>query len=124
MEIKWNPFPENTPEKGKMYLVTVEWAGKNEVETAEYTQGFESKWATFLEGEVIAWAELPEPYEKPVRLKAYPIETVPQYAGVLFLTKSGNYKFSCYISGQTHPKCEGWTHWAHIPEFEFVEDEE
>jgi hypothetical protein len=123
MEIKWNPYPETKPKKEGRYLITVEDDGTYVV-SDEFSTDRHEEWLDCFDGDVTAWAELPEPYERPIRLKAYPIETVPQYVGVLFLTKCGNYEFSCYISGQTHPKCVGWTHWAHIPEFEFVEEEE
>lgn len=58
--VDWHPYPETKPKKDGIYLVTT-LAG--EVDTDVFQLGdFD-----FYMSEVIAWAELPEPYRSEVK---------------------------------------------------------
>ncbi len=55
----WHPYPQDKPTEEKSYLVTREGAiTGNLYEKCKYF------WEGFVIGGVIAWAELPKPYEE------------------------------------------------------------
>ena len=61
-EVKWKPYDaKHEPEKGKMYLVTVNFDGHIYVDIDEY---IDSGWDDYINGEVLAWMPLPEVYSK------------------------------------------------------------
>lgn len=63
-QVNWHPYPKEQPAKRGNYLVTLEatW-GKRYIEVDFYR----GKWDVFSHKDgsyfVIAWAELPEPYD-------------------------------------------------------------
>lgn len=64
-KINWHPYPETKPKKDGIYLVTT-LAG--DVDTDAFQLGdFD-----FYMSEVIAWAELPEPYNPPKPIDNHP----------------------------------------------------
>ena len=120
--IQWNPYPKTKPPRKGDYLVSVFNGAKNFTFIDNFDTNEKFLWKRSNNDFVTAWAEIPQPFEKPIKLKAYPIDSVPENVNVIFISECGNYEFSRYASGQTHPKCIGWTHWSHMPEFDFVEE--
>ena len=58
----WHPYPDETPQSGDNYLITVEDdRGFRYVGTAVYMNV--TGWLIDKRYKVIAWAERPEPYE-------------------------------------------------------------
>lgn len=65
--VKWVPVEERLPEENKRVLVTAEWDEdmKRVVETRRLPgDGKTRVWTIGYNGIVLAWAELPKPYEK------------------------------------------------------------
>lgn len=73
-KIKWHPYPEVPVPKTKYaeaYLVTaITTITKKTVVRVAYSQGTFDEYRSAYE--VIAWAELPEPYKKPEPLDMHP----------------------------------------------------
>ena len=63
--ITWHPYPNEIPERYNHYLVTVEKKGLKYV--AKVMFSFDEIWLVDKRYKVIAWAELPEPYEPEVK---------------------------------------------------------
>lgn len=59
-EVKWHPYPKEKPKREGVYLVTL----KDEEVTSDW---FNSGYFRFYVDDVIAWAELPEPYRPKVK---------------------------------------------------------
>ena len=56
--IEWHPYPQELPDEGaKWYLVTR--SSPNRISMDCFTYSFQ-----WLRGNVIAWAEMPEPYKE------------------------------------------------------------
>ena len=98
--MKWNEYPKTEPTKTKGYLVTVRNEEDREpsIEIAWFVCGEEDRFNNpYWEADnVIAWAELPEPYEKPVRIKAYPISSVPKDRDILLICKDRSSSLDVY----------------------------
>lgn len=65
--IAWTPVEERLPEEDKRVLVTAEWYGETKQVTETRRLPGDGKtrvWTIGYGGIVLAWAELPEPYEK------------------------------------------------------------
>ena len=65
--IVWTPVEERLPEEDKRVLVTAEWYGETKQVTETRRLPGDGKtrvWTIGYGGIVLAWAELPEPYEK------------------------------------------------------------
>ena len=54
--IEWHPYPQEKPSKDGLFLVTHRFGNKKEVAMAYITKDINSN-------NLIAWAEIPEPYE-------------------------------------------------------------
>jgi hypothetical protein len=80
MAIKWHPCEivpdgdsvqwKGIPDKSGEYLVTIKSRRTTFVEITEFDKTAlrmypDEAWGTFWNDQVIAWAELPEPYKKP-----------------------------------------------------------
>ena len=117
MTFKWNPYPETKPPKNGRYLVTPRCEDLDIV--FDVFNEDTGNWFNHYQKDVLAWAELPQPYEKPVRLKAYPIETIPENKNILVIHRDGSV-FTIEDSSSSYKNC-CFTHWAPIPEFDFVE---
>lgn len=61
-QVDWHPYPEEKPKINVDYLVTYKGIGYGIRVGFDGWQTNES-WASFKDDEVIAWAELPEPYK-------------------------------------------------------------
>lgn len=60
--VDWHPFNEdNFPSNNERYLVTVEVDGEVSIEVATFLPQIK-EWTFYFNDEVLAWAELPEPY--------------------------------------------------------------
>ena len=61
--VDWHPYPEEKPKNGNKYLITLKkYSGLLKIGIAYFD---EDDWIIFnAEIQVIAWAELPEPYHK------------------------------------------------------------
>lgn len=59
-QVNWHPYPKERPAKHETYLVTVESVWGNRYVAFDFYRG---RWDNFSRI-VIAWAELPEPYEQ------------------------------------------------------------
>lgn len=57
--IKWHPYPQEKPPKDGLFLITHKFRNKKEVAMAYLTKDINSN-------NLIAWAELPKPYEDKV----------------------------------------------------------
>lgn len=55
--IEWHPYPKEKPSKDGLFLVTHRFGNKKEVAMAYITKDINSN-------NLIAWAELPEPYKE------------------------------------------------------------
>lgn len=125
MEIKWNPYPETKPEKYGRYLITVEDAGTYVV-SDEFSADRHEEWLDCFDGDVTAWAELPEPYEKPVKLKAYPINSAPLNKRIIIVNNNSCSLYSTILDQMTLDyivKTEECMKWIPMPEIDFVEEE-
>ena len=64
-EIEWYPFPQEKPKEVNEYLVTVNCGYFNITSTSNWKDGhftdYENEPGKI--GSIIAWAEMPEPYE-------------------------------------------------------------
>ena len=58
-KVKWHPYPQERPIEDKDYLITVKCRRTRKVTAWDSVNGY-----FYIEGDVIAWAELPEPYEE------------------------------------------------------------
>ena len=56
-EIEWHKYPDEKPPKEGLYLITLKFGNKKEVAIAYLTKDTNSN-------NLIAWAELPEPYKE------------------------------------------------------------
>ena len=56
-KVKWHPYPQEQPPKDGLFLVTLKFGNKKEVEMAYLIKDINSK-------NLIAWAELPRPYKE------------------------------------------------------------
>lgn len=122
MTFKWNPYPDTRPPKNGRYLVTPRCEDLDIV--FDVFNEDTGNWFNHYQKDVLAWAELPQPYEKPVRLKAYPMKTMPSRKQCIFIGFDENELVSDIDYYETYEDAvkEGWTHWAQIPEFDFVEE--
>ena len=59
--VKWNPFPQEKPYCDDKYLVSVKLRKSEYVTVLMY---FDDEFENFHDCEVMAWAELPKPYDK------------------------------------------------------------
>lgn len=125
MTFKWNPYPQIKPIRGT-YLVTIFENDTNFICIDEYESNRNNEWWDTGDEYVTAWAELPEPYEKPVRLKAYPLKSLPSSGRVFFIRKDDDREIaSGFIDNRNCIEGDSdfrFTHWAQIPEFDFVEE--
>ena len=55
--ITWHPYPQEKPNEDRLYLVTVKTAYVDAI------QWLEGRWYGYSDRDVIAWAEMPKPYE-------------------------------------------------------------
>ena len=67
-QVKWHKYPEETPRYYGDYLITYTVpikSSKNRAEVTYFDRWTDSNcWDVFKDREVIAWAELPEPYKE------------------------------------------------------------
>lgn len=61
IETEWHPYPKEKPKIEGVYLATAVFGSIKEVVTAYFGRG---RFGNEFNNYVIAWAELPEPYEK------------------------------------------------------------
>lgn len=62
--VDWHPYPDEMPDSGKDYLVTVENRdGVRRIEIAHFM--YLTAWLGLGAEYVVAWAEQPEPYKEP-----------------------------------------------------------
>ena len=55
--VKWHPYPQERPIEDNDYLITVKYRRTRKVTTWDSVNGY-----FYIEGNVTAWAELPEQY--------------------------------------------------------------
>ena len=58
INVKWHPYPQDRPIEDDDYLITVKYKYKKKVMKWNSVNGY-----FHINGNVTAWAELPEPYE-------------------------------------------------------------
>ena len=58
-EIEWHPYPQERPIEDDDYLITVKCRRTRKVTTWDSVNGY-----FYIEGDVTAWTELPEPYKE------------------------------------------------------------
>ena len=58
-KVKWHPYPQERPVEDDDYLITVKCRRTRKVTTWDSVNGY-----FYIEGDVTAWAELPEPYKE------------------------------------------------------------
>ena len=58
-KVKWHPYPQERPIEDDDYLITVKYRRARKVTTWDSVNGY-----FYIEGDVTAWAELPEPYKE------------------------------------------------------------
>ena len=59
-KVKWHPYPQEIPVEDNDYLITVKYSRRaKKVTTWDSVNGY-----FYIEGNVTAWAELPEPYKE------------------------------------------------------------
>ena len=59
-KVKWHPYPQERPVEDNDYLITVKYSRRaRKVTTWDSVNGY-----FYIEGNVTAWAELPEPYKE------------------------------------------------------------
>ena len=57
-KVKWHPYPKERPPKDDDYLITTKYKRTRKVMSWDSVKGY-----FYTENDVIAWAELPEPYK-------------------------------------------------------------
>lgn len=119
MTIKWNPYPETKPPKKGDYMITLI-DNSYSVDIDEYSE--HDDWYKQLKCDIIAWAELPQPYEKPVRLKFKPIHTAKNGEHILCYCNGEFKSFAGDDTDAKQLKMYGWTHWAPIPEIDLTQE--
>ena len=58
-KVKWHPYPQERPIEDDDYLITVKCRRTRKVTTWDSVNGY-----FYIEGDVTAWTELPEPYKE------------------------------------------------------------
>ena len=58
-KVKWHPYPQERPIEDNAYLITVKYRHSKKVMKWDCFNGYFNVY-----GDVIAWAELPKPYEE------------------------------------------------------------
>ena len=58
-KVNWHPYPQERPIEDNDYLITVKYRHTRKVMKWDSVNGY-----FYIEGNVTAWAELPEPYKE------------------------------------------------------------
>ena len=58
-KVEWHPYPQERPIEDDDYLITVKYRRTRKVMKWDSVNGY-----FYIEGNVTAWAELPEPYKE------------------------------------------------------------
>lgn len=123
-KVKWNPYPQEKPLKEGRYLVTLKHIFRNFVVIRSYPN---SDWDKEV---VIAWAELPKPYDKrrtrDVKVKWHPYheEKPCELSGDYLVTEICEKKRDITIDWYINPKKQFFDEdkrvsvvaWAELPE--------
>lgn len=123
-KVKWHPYPQEKPLKEGRYLVTFKHIFRNFVVIRSYPN---SDWDKEV---VIAWAELPKPYDKrrtrdvKVKWHPYPEEKPSELTGDYLVTEICEKKRDITIDWYINPKKQFFDEdkrvsvvaWAELPE--------
>lgn len=123
-KVKWHPYPQEKPLKEGRYLVTFKHIFRNFVIIRSYPN---SDWDKEV---VIAWAELPKPYDKrrtrdvKVKWHPYPEEKPSELTGDYLVTEICEKKRDITIDWYINPKKQFFDEdkrvsvvaWAELPE--------
>ena len=123
-KVKWNPYPQEKPLKEGRYLVTFKHIFRNFVVIRSYPN---SDWDKEV---VIAWAELPKPYDKrrtrdvKVKWYPYPEEKPSELTGDYLVTEICEKKRDITIDWYINPKKQFFDEdkrvsvvaWAELPD--------
>jgi hypothetical protein len=61
------------------------------------------------------------PFEMPLTIQAYPVDTVPVGKSVILINKRRGDMKRCLLSCKSPMILEGWSHWAEYPQIEYPE---
>ncbi len=118
--MKWNEYPEIEPPKSGVYLVTTNDPNDGlNVELTFFEKGgaLHDRTGWDLE-EVIAWQEVSQPYERPIKIKAYPIYTAPLLREILLIDQKDK-KTKTELLTREILGDSNWDYWAECPQIEY-----